>query len=853
MADKKISQLVERLTTAATDVFPVVYVGATETQKVKASTIFQYIKSTLITGIIQATTDTDKFLVQDGSEIKYRTGSEMLGDILPTQTGNAGKVLKTDGTSATWQDDATANTLFALPFSTDHLAATGNQYVVGDVVYYSGNVYECIATNDSIIPTSTTYWTLLGAGKPLVQQPTDWNSTSGNNQILNKPTIPAAQVNSDWNATSGVAEILNKPTIPSTPSLQQVTDVGLQTNDSIKLENGFDIFDPANSVWIEVRGGDGFIAAKITGGLDYFLAEVGNLGIGDGTGKFGVISSSLIPALTQKIFNLPAISGSSATLVTSVNGTSAGTNGNVTIPTGATLTLQDVTDNGNTTTDGIVLGVDGVSVYDPFIAGHIEIKGNNGLQVIQQGGVFSWFEVNGSQLKFGEAIKGIFDQSILTASRTYNLPNSNGTLVLSVNGTSPNSLGDISIPVGGSQTLQQTTDLGNTTTNDIEFIDAGVIEADYVDYKLVPTSPVVIQEGRTTWNDDLKTLQVHTENIGVQIDVGHDLIQRVVNNTGVTINKGSVVYINGQQGGRPTITLADNSSDLTSATTFGIVMANIPNNQNGYVITNGLLSGINTSTFTAGQQLYLGTSGAITGIKPVQPLHAVYIAKVISVSVTGSIFVTIQNGLELEELHDVLITSPANDQILTYETSTGLWKNKAAPLELPQQSGNSGKFLFTNGVTPSWSFPSRHYKLGFNNISDYVVNGGAGTQNLGVGTLGMSLTQDLQSMLYAISGTNYVINCKVIAAEQFGGVTNQLGLRVTYSSANGVFSTDQMVVAARTPQFGSNFAIQTATLNFTIPIQYNGANTDYFKFEVIMNRTAGGSTSVFHSELIFSV
>jgi hypothetical protein len=34
------------------------------------------------------------------------------------------------------------------------------------------------------------------------------------NDLLNKPTIPAAQVNSDWNANSGVAQILNKPTIP---------------------------------------------------------------------------------------------------------------------------------------------------------------------------------------------------------------------------------------------------------------------------------------------------------------------------------------------------------------------------------------------------------------------------------------------------------------------------------------------------------------------------------------------------------------------------------------------------------------------------------------------------------------
>jgi hypothetical protein len=84
----------------------------------------------------------------------------------------------------------TTPTLVALPFTTDHLAITNNQYVVGDIVWYLGNVYRCIASNDSIIPTSTLYWTNLGTGYPLVQQPADWNATSGNNQILNKPTIP---------------------------------------------------------------------------------------------------------------------------------------------------------------------------------------------------------------------------------------------------------------------------------------------------------------------------------------------------------------------------------------------------------------------------------------------------------------------------------------------------------------------------------------------------------------------------------------------------------------------------------------------------------------------------------------
>ena len=118
-------------------------------------------------------------------------------------------------------------TLLALPFTTDHLSSTGNAYVINDVVYYLGNVYRCIASNDSILPTNATYWTNLGAGFPLVQQPSDWNATTGNNQILNKPTIPVAQVNSDWNAVSGVAEILNKPTIPV--NLDDLADVNAPT------------------------------------------------------------------------------------------------------------------------------------------------------------------------------------------------------------------------------------------------------------------------------------------------------------------------------------------------------------------------------------------------------------------------------------------------------------------------------------------------------------------------------------------------------------------------------------------------------------------------------------------------
>jgi hypothetical protein len=187
---------------------------------------------------------------EDGCYDTCATGDIPLPDFLPcnpclTEVAVDGITIIGNGTA---EDPLIAiggggggGALIALPFTTDHLAATGNAYAVGNIVWYNGNVYRCIAANDSILPTNTTYWVNLGAGFPTVQQPSDWNSSSGNNQILNKPTIPAAQVNSDWNATSGVAEILNKPTIPAAQSLQEVTDVGNTTDNDIQFDAGVGI------------------------------------------------------------------------------------------------------------------------------------------------------------------------------------------------------------------------------------------------------------------------------------------------------------------------------------------------------------------------------------------------------------------------------------------------------------------------------------------------------------------------------------------------------------------------------------------------------------------------------------
>jgi len=153
----------------------------------------------------------------------------------------------------------------------------------------------------------------------------------------------------------------------------------------------------------------------------------------------------------------------------------------------------------------------------------------------------------------------------------------------------------------------------------------------------------------------------------------------VRNSTGVTLTKGQVVYLSGATGNRPNAVLSKADTEATSSKTIGIVVANIANNSDGYVATNGTLHDLNTSAFTAGDAVWLSaaTAGAFTSTIPVEPNHTVFIGYIARAHPTqGRIVILIQNGYELNELHGVLVTSEANNNLLAYESASGLWKNK---------------------------------------------------------------------------------------------------------------------------------------------------------------------------------
>ena len=189
------------------------------------------------------------------------------------------------------------------------------------------------------------------------------------------------------------------------------------------------------------------------------------------------------------------------------------------------------------------------------------------------------------------------------------------------------------------------------------------------------------------------------------------LVTEVYNSTGATLTKGTVVYINGGQGNLPTITKAQANSEVNSAQTYGVVKSDITNMNNGYVIVAGSLGNLDTQAYSAGTTLYLSpsTAGAYTSTKPTSPNHIVYIGVIVRSHPTqGVIEVNIQNTQELGESADVLLSSPANNEGLFYESSTSLWKNKSiatvlgyTPISLASLSASSP--LSYNNTTGAFS------------------------------------------------------------------------------------------------------------------------------------------------------
>ncbi len=192
------------------------------------------------------------------------------------------------------------------------------------------------------------------------------------------------------------------------------------------------------------------------------------------------------------------------------------------------------------------------------------------------------------------------------------------------------------------------------------------------------TGADVVLPVATTTDAGLQSAADKTKLDSIVVDRATLITKLVRNNTGSTIPKGSAVYVVGSSGTTITVALADASLEATAANTIGIAQAAIANNTEGYIVAVGVLEGIDTSALVEGATIWLSeTAGGLTTTRPTQPAHGVALGYCVKQSpgTAGIIYVKVDNGLELDELHDVLVTGATSGQVL-YKAADGLWKPK---------------------------------------------------------------------------------------------------------------------------------------------------------------------------------
>jgi nitrogen fixation protein len=362
------------------------------------------------------------------------------------------------------------------------------------------------------------------------------------------------------------------------------------------------------------------------------------------------------------------------------------------VNTGTTPTLQEVTDADNETTNNII--VDGGLFKTLITPNEVQVEIVEGIDFdrINLGfnGLTRQTSADNSGITTTQELsfEGILTDEILT------IPNKSGTLA---------TLEDIPTLVGGSGIDIDDADPLNLIisatggggggvpyTGATQNVDLGEfgLKAGQVTLDTSPTGTAGVAV--TRWNDALGSSETTLKGGNVILKNGVDLVARIVNKvtppTTLTKANYQVVRISGAQGQRLAVNLAQANNDLNSADTLGVVTETINANQEGFILTVGQLEGINTTgslqgeTWADGDVLYLSptTAGRMTNIKPNGSTgHIVIIGYVeYAHANNGKIYVKIMNGWELDELHNVYISSVANNQILSYDSAASLWKNK---------------------------------------------------------------------------------------------------------------------------------------------------------------------------------
>ena len=220
----------------------------------------------------------------------------------------------------------------------------------------------------------------------------------------------------------------------------------------------------------------------------------------------------------------------------------------------------------------------------------------------------------------------------------------------------------------------------SATSFDTAWQDEITVDAIQFDVTADEGEPVT---GQMVWNAEEGTVDLGLNGAeGTFLHVGQEMVFRVSNRTGSTIAKGRVCGFAGTigQSGKLKAKLFNASTDAAK-TIMGVAADDIPNDADGYVVAFGKVRKVNTAVtgWVEGDILYAdpASPGGLTRVQPQAPNAIVTVAALVTRSAqVGELFVRPTFAPALTENQTVRITSPVDGQVLTYDSSLGLWVNE---------------------------------------------------------------------------------------------------------------------------------------------------------------------------------
>ena len=246
---------------------------------------------------------------------------------------------------------------------------------------------------------------------------------------------------------------------------------------------------------------------------------------------------------------------------------------------------------------------------------------------------------------------------------------------------------------------------------------------------------------RLTWNDIDGTLDLGLKGGNVTLQIGQETVARVVNKTDADLLEADFKIVRvrsvsegGAQGQRLAVVLAQADNDADSTTTLGVVTETIIKNQEGFITIFGQVRQIDTTgaksyggleTWVDGDVLYLSPThaGYLTNIKPISPQHLVIIGYVeYAHQNNGKIFVKVDNGWEVGELHDVLDSTTSSSYGDLFIKSGSVWSNSKQLTGSYGLTGSLTATSFTGSLLGTSSYSINTISASYAQTASYVLN-----------------------------------------------------------------------------------------------------------------------------------